>query len=46
MYYLWYFNVYDELYEAISAYINFYNNERYPKTRLCDAYGIFESRDK
>lgn len=31
MYYLRHFEEYSELYEAIAAYINFYNNERYQK---------------
>ena len=35
MYYLHHFEKYDELYEAITAYINFYNNERYQRKLGC-----------
>ncbi len=35
MYYLRHFDEYDELCDAIAAYINFYNNERYQKNLGC-----------
>ena len=47
MYYLRRFEEYDELCEAIAAYIKFYNNERYQKKLACMTPAEFlQSRDK
>ncbi len=47
MYYLRHFEEYSELYEAIAAYINFYNNERYQKKLGCMTPAEFlQSRGK
>jgi len=47
MYYLRHFNDYGELCEAIAAYINFYNNERFQKKLGCmTPIEFLQSRDK
>lgn len=47
MYYLRHFEKYGELYEAVAAYINFYNNERYQKKVGCmTPVEFLQSRDK
>ena len=47
MYYLHHFDKYGELYEAIAAYINFYNKERYQKKLGCMTPAEFlQSTDK
>lgn len=47
MYYLRHFDDYGELCEAVTAYINFYNNERFQKKLGCmTPIEFLQSRDK
>lgn len=47
MYYLHRFDNYDELLEAITTYIDFYNHERYQKNLGCmTPMEFLQSRDK